>query len=175
MSTAQHIGSGRLLLRGVEPSDVDIMYGVENDLHNWGVSGTTQPFSRYLLEAFVESQRSDIFSTRQLRLMATTMCGEVVGIVDLFEFDPYNHRSGVGVFILEQYRQLGYGLDALVALESYCRDLLQLHQLWCGVAVDNVASRALFAKAGYLEVGVKRDWLWRAEGYCDEVVMQRLF
>ncbi len=165
---------GSVALRGVEPADVDVMYGVENDLRNWGLSGTTQPFSHYMLECFVESQREDIFSTRQMRLMACSASGAVVGMVDLFDFDPYNHRAGVGIYVLDGCRGMGYGADMLSALHSYCGDVLQLHQLWCGVEVDNVASRRLFEKMGYREVGVRREWLWRDGGYCDEVVLQRI-
>ncbi|MFI3259690.1 MAG: GNAT family protein [Rikenellaceae bacterium] len=165
----------RVRLRGVEPRDVDLMYSVENDLRNWSESGATQPFSRYLLELFVESQSDDIFKNRQLRLMVEGADGETVGMVDLFEFDPVNHRAGVGIYIMEPFRGGGYGVAALEELHKYCRGVLQLHQLWCGVAVDNIASYNLFRSMEYRAVGVKREWLWREDGYCDEVMMQYVF
>lgn len=165
---------GGVVLRGVEPADVDVMYGIENDMRNWGLSGTTQPFSRYMLELFVESQSSDIYTTRQLRLMAESSDDEIVGVVDLFDFDPYNHRAGVGIYVVEQFRGRGFGSDMLNALGEYCRVVLQLHQLWCGVAADNLASRVLFAKAGYQEVGLRQDWLWSEAGYGDEIMLQRI-
>lgn len=56
-------------LRAVEPCDIDTMYAWENDMEVWGVSGTTSPYSRELLERFVEQQRFDIWQTRQMRLM----------------------------------------------------------------------------------------------------------
>ncbi len=176
MSTPDKIDlrCGNVTLRAVEPSDVEVMYGIENDIRNWGLSGTTQPFSHYMLELFVESQREDIYSTKQLRLMAESIDGEVLGAVDLFEFDPQNHRAGVGIYLLENFRGNGYGVDILAALEGYCRSTLQLHQLWCTIAADNTASRTLFAKAGYTEVGTRRDWLWRETGYVDEIMLQRL-
>ncbi|MFI3303385.1 MAG: GNAT family protein [Rikenellaceae bacterium] len=169
-----NIREGRVTLRGVELADIDVMYGIENDLENWSVSGTTQPFSRYLIEAFIESQRGDIYATRQLRLMITSEVDEVVGILDLFEFDPQNHRAGVGIFILDSFRKRGYAFEALRALEEYSLLVLQLHQLWCGVAVSNEASLRLFESLGYVEAGVKRDWLWCEGGYCDEVILQKI-
>ncbi len=174
MSTRVNIVGEGVVLRGVEPGDIDLMYGVENDIDTWGVSGTTQPFSRYMLERFVESQHLDIFESRQMRLMATNVSGEVVGIIDLFELDVYHHRAGVGIYVIDGFRGLGYGGRILNAFHDYCRDVLQLHQLWCDVGADNEASLRLFGRAGYEVVGVKRDWRWRGGDYHDEVIMQVL-
>lgn len=164
----------KVTLRAVEPEDIDLMYGVENDIHNWGVSGTNTPFSTYLLAQFVESQRVDIYSSKQLRLMVENSRGEVVGIVDIFDFDPYNHRAGVGILIFESHRAMGYGADVLSVMHNYCRDILQLHQLWCNVGADNFASLGLFAKMGYTEVGRKRDWQFHDGEYQDEILLQRI-
>ncbi len=173
--TMERVSYNEITLRGVEPADIDMMYGVENDISNWGLSGVTQPFSRYMLERFVESQRDDIYVTRQLRLMAETDGGEVVGMVDLFDFDPSNHRAGVGIYVEAGCRGRGYGEQMLRALHSYCSSVLQLRQLWCGVEADNDASLRLFRKVGYREVGVRREWMWREGGYCDEVMFQFIF
>lgn len=164
----------RVVLRAVEPGDIDVMYGAENDLRNWSVSGTTTPFSRYILEQFVESQHSDMFVSRQLRLMVETFDGEVIGMVDLFDFDPYNHRVGVGILIFDSYRSAGYGADSLSVVERYCQSSLQIHQIWCDVGADNLASLKLFSKLGYREVGRKVDWQFRDGGYCDEIMMQKI-
>ncbi len=170
-----NVSESRVTLRGVELSDVDFMYKVENDRRNWQESGTIQPFSAYLLSRFVDSQGSDIYATRQLRLMVETKGGEVVGMVDLFEFDPQNHRAGVGIFIAESHRNRGYGAEAMQLLEGYCRSTLQLHQLWCGVAVSNLPSISMFERLGYQRCGVRQEWTWRDGGYEDEIMFQRFF
>ena len=56
-----------------------------------------------------------------------------------------------------------------------CDDTLRAHQLWCNVGADNEASLRLFRSAGFTEIGVKRDWLWRPNGYHDEVMLQKIF
>ena len=49
-------------LRAVEPEDLDRLYAWENDTDVWSVSGTTVPFSRAQLEAFIlTQQQGDIF------------------------------------------------------------------------------------------------------------------
>ncbi len=162
------------MLRAVEPRDIDLLYNVENDLNNWSVSGTNAPFSVYILERFIETQSQDIFANRQLRLMIESCEGDVVGILDLFDFDPYNHRAGVGILIFESSRGVGYGGDALLALHGYCSDVLHLHQLWCDVGADNLASIKLFERSGYKRIGIKQGWQFRCGEYRDEIMYQKI-
>lgn len=162
-------------LRAVEPDDVEAMYRWENDPQVWGVSGTTAPFSRHMLARFVEQQQLDICQTRQLRLIIETRQGEAVGAVDLFDYDPWNGRAGVGILVHQkQHRGRGYASDALAILMTYCRSTLNLHQLWCNVSADNAASLRLFRNAGFTEAGIKREWQRTANGYADELLMQRI-
>jgi diamine N-acetyltransferase len=82
--------------------DLEAMYGWENDVDMWRVSGTTAPFSRHVLSRLIEEQQFDIYATRQLRLVVEIDSPEgceAVGAVDLFEFDPQNRRAGVGIMI----------------------------------------------------------------------------
>lgn len=174
-------------LRAVEPRDVDTMYAWENDTEIWAVSGTTAPYSRELLERFVEQQQFDIWQTRQVRLMiepileadALSPCPATgslpVGALDLFEFDPQHRRAGVGILVHDPaQRGKGYAADALTVACEYAREVLGLHQLWCSVGAENAASLSLFRHAGFSEIGIKRDWQWTAYGFRDEVLMQKI-
>lgn len=173
-------------LRAVEPCDVDLMYRWENDTDLWAVSGTTEPFSREQMARFVERQLegADLLRTGQLR-MIVEVCrpeetvapasAEAVGAVDLFEYDPIHRRAGVGILIYGvEHRRKGYAREALEILCRYAREQLYLHQLWCTVGADNTPSRELFRWAGFVETGVKRDWLRTPEGFCDEILMQKI-
>ena len=166
-------------LRAVEPGDVDLMYEWENDCDIWPVSGTTEPFSRHQLERFVERHQDivGVLCDGQLRLIIETLLSsKPVGAIDFFELDPINRRTGIGILIHDDaLRGKGYASDAVETACRYAREVLNLHQLWCNVGSDNAPSRRLFAKAGFAEVGVKRDWLWRPNGYHDEVMLQKIF
>ena len=149
-------------LRALEPGDIDLMYAWENDTAVWSVSGTLTPFSRHTLERFIQEQQFDIFQTRQQRLFIETLGGIPVGALDFFELDPINRRAGIGILIHDDaLRGKGYASDAVETACRYAREVLNLHQLWCNVGADNEASLRLFRSAGFAEVGVKRDWLWR--------------
>ena len=162
-------------LRALEPGDIDLMYAWENDTAVWSVSGTLAPFSRHTLERFIQEQQFDIFQTRQQRLVIETLGGIPVGALDFFELDPINRRAGIGILIHDDaLRGKGYASDAVETACRYAREVLNLHQLWCNVGSDNAPSRRLFAKAGFAEIGVKRDWLWRPDGYGDEILLQKI-
>ena len=161
-------------LRALEPSDVEALYRWENDLTLWRVSGTLAPFSRHTLSQLIADQQYDIYATRQQRLIIESLRGEVVGAVDLLEFDPQNRRAGVGIIIDEAFRQRGYAKDALLALENYAKEILHLHQLWCGVTVGNKASEALFSSVGYTLSGVRKEWTLVDGKWQDELIFQKI-
>ena len=82
-------------LRAVEPEDADLMYVWENDCDVWAVSGTTEPFSHYQMQRFVERHRDTIgvLGDGQLRLIVETRQeARPVGAIDLFEYDPIHRR-----------------------------------------------------------------------------------
>ena len=162
-------------LRALEIEDIEAMYGWENDIEVWRVSGSVAPFSRNVLRRLIDEQQFDIYATRQMRLVIEcATSGEAVGAVDLFEFDPHHRRAGVGIIVAPPYRRQGYALDALLTLERYAKEVLMLHQLWCSAGADNKASLSLFAKAGYAECGRRREWILSTDGATDEVLMQKI-
>src|SRR4051812_46914590 len=101
-------------LRALELSDAAILYIWENDPSVWPVSLTQIPFSRFILEEFVNSAHNDIYTNRQLRLMVSLNDGNVTtGIIDLFEFEPQHARCGIGIYIHEDSRNKGFALECI--------------------------------------------------------------
>ncbi|MDE6582326.1 MAG: GNAT family N-acetyltransferase [Duncaniella sp.] len=170
-----NLTDGIISLRALEPEDVDILYGWENDTDVWDDGATMAPFSRALLADYVANYEPDIFKARQLRLMITiTDTGETVGAVDLYDFDPRNQRCGVGILIATPFRRKGYGVAALRLLAGYCGKHLGFHQLYSIAGVDNTASRMAFQSAGFKISGRLRSWIRNGRSYRDAYVMQLL-
>lgn len=163
-------------LRALEPEDVDILYRWENDTDVWRVSNTVTPFSKYVLQRFIEEQSRDIYETRQLRLIIESLAdGKPVGAIDLFDIDPYNARAGVGVLIYNKSdRKQGYASEALSLLIRYGFQVLCLNQLYCDIPYDNQESLALFKKKGFSIVGLKREWTKTTSDWQDEYMLQLL-
>lgn len=160
-------------LRAMEPEDIESIYRWENDTSVWIDSFAHQPFSRHALSLFInENSSSDIYSCRQLRLMADT--SHTVGCVDLFDFDPYHRRAGVGIIVDSQHRRQGIGLQMLYALDDFSRQHLQLHQLHCIISAGNLASLALFEKAGYVRCGTLSQWVFSSGHWIDAFTYQKI-
>jgi diamine N-acetyltransferase len=96
-----------------------------------------------------------------------------VGTIDLYDFDPYHCRAGVGILIGEKSdRKNGYASAALAKFILYCFHTLQLHQLYCNITKGNAASLRLFKKAGFVVTGKKVDWIKLPKGYVQEYTLQ---
>lgn len=103
------------------------------------------------------------------------VCGdEVVGVVDLFNYDAADQRAEFGLFIDPSKRGQGYGRVSAVALLDYCREVLKLHQLVCDIAVDNQASLSLFDSVGFTRCGILKEWTSSPQGWTDAVRMQKI-
>lgn len=165
-------------LRALEPSDVELLYKWENDQRIWRVSSTIVPFSKHILNKYIENTHLDIYQTRQLRLMIELHRPEhdtqvPIGTVDLFDFDPYHNRAGIGILIAdEEYRGKGYASKALTTLLDYTFNTLQLHQVYCNVLTENQPSLTLFKNHGFEIVGNKKEWIKTPKRYLDEYILQ---
>jgi len=171
------IKAEHIYLRALESTDLETLYISENDLKIWKVSNTNAPFSKDILELYLESAHQDIYSTKQLRLMVClNTTNEAIGTIDLFEFDPMNARVGVGVLIFEAYRKNGYALEAIELVKEYTRYTLLMHQLFCNISTSNIESVSLFEKCGFQKIGVKKQWNQISRNqFEDELMYQLMF
>jgi len=162
-----------LHLRALEPGDLDLLYRWENEQEIWTYGIIHQPISREALRNLIaDSIVSDIYTSRQLRLIGEDDDGKVVGCVDLFDFDPYHRRAAVGVLVDRALRRQGYGTQLLDVLHRYAATQLQLHQLHCIVAAHNEASLRLFRQVGYRESGRLADWIFDGTQWQEALLLQ---
>lgn len=160
----------QISLRALEPEDLELLYKWENNESYWVISNTITPFSKYTLKRYLKNSHKNIYETGQLRLMIDHNEDKTaIGTIDMFDFDPFHKRAGIGILIEnEAYRRKGYGSMALKCLTDYCFKTLQLHQLYCNILSNNCESMELFKKQGFVECGIKKDWIKSSDGYIDE-------
>ena len=161
-------------LRAVEPEDLELLYRWENDETNWKQSNTLVPYSRYILKKYIAGSRKSIYETGQLRLMVDVLPDErTVGTIDLYEFDHYHNRAGVGILIADPAdRKKGYASAALECLVSYAFETIGLHQLWCNILENNAESLKLFTNHGFVICGSRKEWVRMSGGYETEHLLQ---
>ncbi|NQU86104.1 MAG: GNAT family N-acetyltransferase [Mariniphaga sp.] len=166
---------GNVILRALEPEDIELLYNWENNSEIWNLSNTKSPFSKHILAQYIKESFRDIYETKQLRLIIKTSSGDPVGAIDLFDIDPYHQRAGIGILISKtKNRGKGYASDALQALCNYALNIIGLHQLYANISEDNITSLNLFEKAGFTVSGEKTDWLKTLDGWKKELILQKI-
>ncbi len=168
----------KIILRALEPEDLELLYKWENDQSVWKISNTYSPFSKYTLEKYLAEAHLDIYETKQLRLIIDKVNGtekKSIGAIDLFDFEPYHQRAGVGILIAEDIdKNKGYGKTSLELFLNYCFDVLSLHQVYCNISTNNASSLKLFKSMGFVEIGIKKDWIRHNDSWEDEVFLQKI-
>ncbi len=161
-------------LRAVEPEDLDRLYVWENNPKLWEVGNTRNPYSRFVLKQYILNSEKDIYETRQLRLMMVdNATGNLVGTVDLFDFDIHNSRIALGLYVDAAFQGKGFAKAALKLVEEYVFKFLKLNQLYCHISENNLSSRRMFEKEGYEVNGLLKNWIKTTEGFENIIVFQR--
>jgi diamine N-acetyltransferase len=168
--------NGKITLRALEPNDVELLYKWENDRSVWKVSNTRTPISRFMLANYIKTADRDIWESHEMRLMIETSNGEAIGTIELFDFEPYHNRVGVGIMLFEtEERRKGNASQALEIIFDYAINEIGIAQMYVNIAQSNVASLGLFQKMGFEEIGVKKHWIRTRTGWENEVMLQKIF
>ena len=162
-----------IILRAMEPEDLDFLYRIENDSSLWDVGATNVPYSRFALQGFIATSTGDIYADKQVRMMIDDEAHRTVGIVDLVNFDPQHSRAEVGIVVEKPARRQHFALAALGELHRYAHNVLHVHQLYAIIAEGNTPARQLFSAMGYVESGMLKHWLYNGRNYEDACLMQK--
>ena len=138
-----------ITLRALEPEDLDFLFSTENNEIFWKISNTQLPFSKYILKKYIENAHQDIYEAKQYRFVICNAINVPVGMIDLFDFSPQNNRVGVGILLLPEYQNKGFGVEALELIVDYVFTYLNVHQLFANIASENLKSISLFEKFNF--------------------------
>lgn len=163
-----------IFLRALEPEDLSFLIKVENDESVWEVSNTITPYSKFLLQQYLDNAHRDIYEVKQLRLVICEKNSkEGIGFIDLFNFDPKHLRVGLGIIIFsEKHRGNGYASEALRLTVKYAFTHLSVHQVFANITEDNTKSISLFENIGFERSGCKKDWIVSGKSFKNELFYQ---
>ena len=159
-------------LRALEPEDLDFLFSTENDESFWEVSSTQTPYSKYILQKYIENSHQDIYEAKQYRFVICDTKNTPVGMIDLFDFNPQHKRIGVGILIKQEHQAKSYGSEALEMIIDYAFTYLNVHQIFANITSDNLNSISLFEKFNFKKVGIKKDWIYSNTTFKDEILYQ---
>ena len=69
-------------------------------------------------------------------------------------------------------RGRGYATEALHLIMDYGFEVLDLHQIYSNIRVENESSVSLFKRAGFEVTGLKQDWIYEQGKFYDEYTLQ---
>jgi len=162
-----------LLLRALEPEDLDILYKWENNSELWKYGSTLTPYSKFALRDYLTNSLQGVINSGQLRLMVIEKkSNAAIGTVDLYDYDPIHQRAGIGILVDMQFRRKGYGSEILNLTADYTFNILHLNQLYAYIPASNTESFNLLSKCGYKQAGLLKSWLKTANGFEDVRVVQ---
>lgn len=164
----------KISLRALEPSDIDLLLRIENDDRYWKYANRTEPYSRDLLQKYIEQQKQDIFQVKQKRFAISIENKDTLGFIDIFDFEPMHRRAGVGIFILDKYRGIGIGRKSVTLLGEYAKTHLNLNCIYANIAKENTTSINLFESCGYKKIGLKKEWNYYENSFHGEYLYQKI-
>lgn len=162
-----------IYLRAIEPDDLPFLYQIENNELFWPISNTQKPFSKFLLQQYLENAQQDIYQAKQLRLMIINrQNNDSIGMIDLFDFNPKHRKAGVGIVISKEAENNGFATQALKLVINYSFTHLDLHQVYANITESNLKSIRLFENQLFKKIGIKKDWTFTNGKYQNEVLYQ---
>lgn len=151
--------SSTIILRALEPEDIELLYTVENDISSWISSDTVAPYSRDALMRYLVTNDPNPFVTGQIRLVIEDcVTGELVGLLDFYDISHVHHHCKVGIYILDSKRRQGFAKEVISLGADYVSEWLDVRQLLALVCVDNEPSIRLFRSTGFHRVGTLKSW-----------------
>ena len=100
---------------------------------------------------------------------------QAVGTTYLTDIDHLHRRAEFGVLIGEAIqRGKGYGTETASLMLDFGFTALSLHNIMLTVYAFNLAGRRAYEKAGFREVGRRRQSHWMGGQYWDEIIMDCL-
>ena len=161
----------KIHLRAVEPEDVDFIYDCESDPDNARWSDYRAPFSKSQLMTYALTYDADPFSAGELRLIIEDEEKKRLGIIDLYDISHNDLKAFVGICIHPQYREKGYGSEALKELDKLATERLGLRKIAAKVSALNAPALDFFKKSGYLQTAVLPEWHKIGSQYHDIILL----
>lgn len=143
-------------LWAVEKFDVAKNYHWGNDPELIHLTGMN-PYPKSMVD--LERWFENICVNPNLKMFAIkTTDGEYIGNIEISEIDWRVGRGEIGLMIGEpQYRNKGYGSEAIRLMLEFAFDFMRLHRVEARVLAHNTRAQQVFERCGFTREGVARE------------------
>lgn len=168
------IEGNRIYLREVKAEDVNESYyrWMNDDDITHYTESRFYPYSKEQLRNYVNTLDGRTDSVFLAIIEKESQCH--IGNIKLGNINWIHRRADIGIIIGDkQCWGKGYASEAICLLSDYAFQKLNLHKVWAGCYIDNIASIKAFEKAGFEREGVQKRHAFYAGKYVDVVLMCR--
>lgn len=158
----------KVMLRAMEPEDMEMLRDMVNDPEiERMIGGWSFPVSKTGQMQWYERVVGD---QRNLRFVIEIQkTGEAIGLITLTDIDWKNRTAFHGIKLRSDApKGQGYATDAVMTLEWYAFEQLQLRRIDGACLVYNEASQRLYEKCGVKVEGIRRCAVFKDGQYFDQ-------
>lgn len=172
--TNAYLAGERTMLRGVRREDLkhfgdwwdnaDVTFYMES---GW------RPATDQILEAFFETATNN--HNAVVFMIEEQKTGQLIGTCGLYEIFWPGRRAELRILIGEPSMfDKGYGTEATLTTLAYGFERLNMEVIHLGVSASNVRAVRSYEKAGFIQEGVRRNYVYSRGKYHDAVMMSVL-
>ncbi|MEH6762324.1 GNAT family N-acetyltransferase [Maribacter arcticus] len=164
------IRTERIRLRLIDISDLDSIHTLhslpETDTYNaLGIPNSIEE-TKAIIEPWIKENRSEEIKNYTFAI-DNKLNGKFMGLFGLKIGHQKYKRAEVWYKIHSDYWKKGYATEALKAIIDFGFDVLKLHRIEAGCAVENIGSIKVLEKSGMLREGRLRQILPLKSGWSD--------
>lgn len=179
-----HIRGARTRLRPMRPHEAPLLYGwaKDPDVHPyWGPLDHHETLADFLAHwephYFDGSQpdRGRCFIIEALTARPVDVRADIaslpIGMINYNRIDDADRSTEIDVIIGHpDYRDRGYGTDAIRAFLAFLFDTVGLHRVWLATLDYNARAQRVYQKLGFVREGVMRETDWIDGRWVDSVI-----
>ena len=166
-----------ILLRKISEQDLDALCSIYQNPNVFRyIPGDTKK-SRDTVSHLVDHFERDFRKGKELFLgiCLPESPDQLLGIVEMFHYDPKVHMVTVGYRLDEQYWGKGYAACATRALCAYLFDEVGIRRIQASVMPENPASMRVLEKCGFVREGyIRKGSFCKGKGIVDLVCFSLL-
>lgn len=158
----------RIRLRALERSDAEYLYHWEHNEDAWASSVMLNPLSSSFIEAYILEASNSIVLKGEMSLMIERCDdGMPIGYVQLLGYDAISRRVGLGLYIAQEYRRLGYAKEVVNLTQDYAFARLGVRMIYADILASNEPCCRLFESLGYTHTATLPQWHYAEGTYHD--------
>jgi RimJ/RimL family protein N-acetyltransferase len=97
-----------------------------------------------------------------------------IGFISIWNINWKNNRAEIGIWIIPEYWNKGFGSKALSIVKNIAFKNLNLHRLEAHIIISNKKSLSLFQKSGFQKEGILKDYLKIQKKYYNSYLLSKI-